>query len=315
MTQKKHLSLTICPLCGRSNSAPELVSYKDLTWRKCEQCTFGFLFPYISEAEQAQNSSTSSQDQNPEATYANYLRSAQLFRAVAQEKAKWIQSHLSKFSSNSVIIEIGPGLGSVLEILRKNLPQQALLAIESQPRFSAHLQRAGFEVLSDVQLLKNHPLSQKKDIIVFMDNVLEHISFPAQFLKELKHILNPPGNTERTLLMLIEVPNEFGIGFKAKLQDVIRGFPKPPTFPGHINLFTKQTLQDCASLAGFQNVKVSPQPIRNISQVQYLSQSTEVSGLAKTVVQGLNLFPADQFLGLSYWLRLTCDLKNQEARS
>ncbi|MBX9767555.1 MAG: class I SAM-dependent methyltransferase [Bdellovibrionales bacterium] len=301
-----------CPLCGKKSPAPVLVSYKDLIWRKCAQCTFGFLFPYTSEEEQARNKSVSDADQNPEATYANYLKSAHLFSAVAEEKALWIQTHLKKISGPSVVIEIGPGLGGVLKKLRIKLPNQALLAVESQTRFADHLQGEGFPVLRDIKLLEDHPLSQKKNVVVFMDNVLEHIPHPLLFLKELNTII---GQKNRTLSLLVEVPNEFGIAFKAKIQDVLRGFPKPPTFPGHINLFTEKTLKDCALGAGFQNPQISPEPIRNISQIQYLSQSQKVSTLAKAVVQGLNVVPVDRLLGLSYWLRLMCDSKNPTGHS
>jgi hypothetical protein len=321
-----------CPLCGKSSPAPILVSYKDLVWRKCSQCSFGFLFPYVSEEAQAlqKKSSPSTlghEDNNPETTYANYLKSAHLFSEVAEEKSQWIQNYLRSLPdpSSAVVIEIGPGLGLVLKKLRERMPQQVLVAVESQPRFSEHLKESGFPVLEDVKLLGNHPLVDKKHVVVFMDNVLEHIAHPSEFLKELKFILlrddsqRPHKNSEgpiktSSLSLLVEVPNEFGIEAKGKLQDFIRGFRKPPTFPGHINLFTKQTLKQCVQAAGFTNFKISQQSIRSVSQVQYLSQSTKVSPLARAVVKGLNIIPADRILGLSYWLRVEAILKNQQVQ-
>ena len=296
-----------CPLCSQNAKAEPYVSYKDLVWMRCRGCGFGYLDPYIPEAEQAARS----QEESPETTYANYIRSAHLFKEVAKEKARWISNYLSGLpdSDAHVLVEIGPGLGSVLKEVRATRPNQRMLAIENQDRFSSYLQDEGFLVLKDISLLKNHPMLAKKHVVVFMDNVLEHIPEPTQYLIQLSRFLEP-----NSFSLLIEVPNEEGLRLRAKVQDVIRGFPKPPTFPGHINLFTSKTLGLCARSAGIE-ARISSHPIRSVSQIQYLSQSSRVSALAKTAVLGLSVLPIDLLLGWAYWLRLEGVILHESSRN
>lgn len=289
-----------CPLCGQDTGAECYVSYKDLTWLKCGACGFGYLSPYIAEEEQAR-AQTTTREENPETTYAKYLQNASLFSEVATEKARWISAHIAGLPQTDmapVIVEIGPGLGSVLKQIRTLRPNQNILAVESQDRFSSHLQGEGFLVLKNVSLLRNHPMLSKKHVVLFMDNVLEHIPRPAQYLNQLRTLLRP-----NSFSLLIEVPNESGLEVRAKIQDLLRGFPKPPTFPGHINLFTRKTLGLCAQSAGIM-AHIRSHPIRSASQIQYLSQRLQVSALARAAVFGLKVLPVDLLLGWSYWLRL-----------
>lgn len=278
----------------------DLVRYESLAWIKCGDCGAGFQTPYVGELDRDEDSS----DGDIHNTYANYLRLPHVFDAVAREKAEWVSRATPE---DFLFIELGPGAGAVARQLRSLRPNEPYIGIEPNPEFAQNLAKEGFEAYSGdpaealSKAVTKARASGRKAMIV-MDNVLEHIPFPKELHTKL--LDEAPAGSR----VAIEVPNEFGIRWKARVQDMLRGERKAPTFPGHINLFTKPSLGRMLREAGLREVEVRYRGIRNLNQVTYLSQSTDYTPQTKLAVLILKTLQVDYMLGVPYWLRATATL-------
>lgn len=98
---------------------------------------------------------------------------------------------------------------------------------------------------------------------VTMNHVLEHVSEPVGLLKETHRILKPGGR------LVVVTPNTKSMGHRCFGSCWVNLDP-----PRHLQLFTPNALQSCASLAGFR-------------QIQFFSSAAN----------------ADSFAGASYGVR------------
>ncbi len=294
-----------CPSCSSPPSRwKPWVHYESLTWFRCRVCRLGFLIPYLEEAR--------NDHAEIARTYARYGTQSQVFRAVATEKAQWILREFQELTLKGAgpsrqVIEVGPGTGAVALELKRLAPEIHYLALDSNPEFVEKLQDLGVEASavshpSDVERIVSGLDLAGKCVIVFMDNVLEHWMQPAVFLEGL---LNRLPVSSR---LLIEVPNERGIRWRARLHDFLRGAIKPPTFPGHIHLFTSPSLRSLFQRLNFSH-RVWRHPLRETDQIRYLMQSPEVPPLARWALRFLKWVPVDRWLGVEYWLRASVGLR------
>jgi Methyltransferase domain len=281
--------MNTCPFChsqfkiSKSNN----LQWESLVWALCATCDGGWRVPYTSEL----------QDSTPDidSTYQNYALSTGMFQDTARSKAQWLQGYLE---SRKVFIEIGPGLGKVIQILKENHSSVSFAAVEPNETFSKELINSGILIETRVTREAVHNFIQSvckgKPAVVFLDNCLEHVAFPSDLIENLKKSL--PKNS----VILGEVPNEKGLKWRAPLQNYLRGFSKAPTFPGHINLFQKKSLQLTLNQ---QDALVWQHPIRTFGQIRYLSQSAKIGPKIRLALFVLNVTKFDRLLGLSYWLR------------
>jgi len=295
-------SPTNCPICESPQSAKPYIVWKHLEWVKCPSCSGGALSPYTSEVEVKK--------EDTESTYLNYEKSLDLFMPVAGEKANWLVKNLE---DGMEIVELGAGLGLVASIVREAKPAVGYHIIEPNKVFASFLRKRGLSVIegsaAEVLPVLVEELSQKgKRILFFMDNVLEHIAYPAKLIKELMDI-SPPGSK-----ILLEVPNEKLLKARYKLQDFIRGNKKPPTFPGHINLFTKKSLTMLCRHMGL-SYKIWFNPLRSAAEVKYLTQERELNPLIYAALAIMRLTYIDYLLGVPYHLRaeIIFDEKNENS--
>jgi hypothetical protein len=285
-----YLNMNLCPSCnGGHKQWPQVKSGKH-HWYYCKVCELGWKFPYVGEWEEE-----NSEIQN---TYGTYEPQGNLFRLVAEEKARWVLPHLR---AGMDYLEFGPGLGNVLLALKSECSESRFFAVEPNPKFAVKLKTQNVEVLqslnpSDLENFCRQNFASKP-VLVYLDNVLEHVPFPKKFLLHLESLL-PFGS-----LLLGEVPNETGLWWRASLQDFLRGSTKPPTFPGHINLFRKGSLRSVLNCPSATSIKIWGFGLRNPGQIQYLSQQHSVPQKVLWVLQFLRLFPLDLLFGLAYWLR------------
>ena len=217
-----------CPLCYSLN-VNKLIRFHEHVWYKCAGCKNGFKFPYVSELE------SYSEDSEVNQTYLNYKNKEELFENVARRKLEWI---ISASNKKVKIIEIGPGIGVLARLaLSRNIDY---IGVEPSKYFYNYLISNGIPCIGGGDVIVNVKEaidSCKLDgllPVIFLDNVLEHVPDPKSFITKIFHSLPQNGS------ILVEVPNEYGISFKAWFSNLIRGQVKPPTFPGHINLFTGQ---------------------------------------------------------------------------
>ncbi len=284
--------LAECPQCGAAGSGRPWLRYEELRWLRCAACGGGWLEPYESELERVSQETI-------EETYRVYEDSAAVFEAVAHDKAAWVMPHLRP---GMTVVEIGPGVGALSLAMRAASPGTPVVLFEPNQRFVPRLRGLGFDVTDGdprtaLPALLRRIAAAGRPALIIMDNVLEHVPGPVDAIAAL-HRAAPPGSR-----VLVEVPNEKGLGWRARVQDLIRGEPKPPTFPGHINLFLRDTLALTLKRAGGSDISVTPEPIRRAAHIAYLTQQPALNWRMRAALAALNALPVDRMLGVEYWLR------------
>lgn len=139
-------------------------------------------------------------------------------------------------------LDIGASHGAMLDAVRTWLPGWSLSAVEISPSARASLAARGYTVANAWESLD----PEIKFDWINLDNVLEHMPDPLHVLKGLRRHLKPGG------FVYIDLPNESFFSLRYRMNNLARGFPKPPTFPGHVNLFTPRTLRKLIALAGYR---------------------------------------------------------------
>jgi SAM-dependent methyltransferase len=284
---------TSCPICASTREPRRLTSWEDLTWWSCRSCGGGWREPYVAETEDA--------DAEMGDTYARYLDNMRFFEAIALEKTDWILRTVPL--DDASVLEVGPGAGAVADALvAGGLSRARYTAVESNPTFSDALRKRGFNVfggdsherLDSAIAFHNR---ESRFVVVLLDNVLEHVPDPRAFLSFVRDTLTIP------FVVLVEVPNERGLRWRAPLQDALRGVRKPPTFPGHINLFTGASLSRLLREIFAGRVAVQGKGLRHPDEVRRLLQSEEVPPAVLAVLALLRIAPVDRLIGLAYFLR------------
>lgn len=285
-----------CPVCGRTVEIHKWVQYQDLEWVKCDLCRSGWLKNYESELKRT--------DHDVQEMISQRVILKDHFLEVAQEKAEWIVSELGQ---DMPVLELGAGPGAVFGQLKILNPALKYIAVEPNPIFEKILVEEGVQVrggnpLEAIREICAQFRSENRPVLLLLDNVLEHIPHPLGLLKEINGLVVPGSK------LLIEVPNEAGIYWRSKIHDFLRGVSKAPSFPGHINLFTKKGLTNLLSQIPCKYLRIGYHPIRKKSQVGYLMCSTEIPVKVDLALFFLKLFPIDYLLGIPYWLRATASL-------
>jgi hypothetical protein len=281
-----------CPICESGAAARPYLRHGQLEWLRCSRCGAGWLLPYASELERDAEDFAE--------PYRHYLATRALFDAVADEKARWL---LRRWREGMAIVEIGAGIGALARAVRRFETRARLLLVEPRAPFAAELRGiSGASVFTGAPgeataaaLATVRALGQPA--LFVLDNVLEHVPYPGRLLSSL-HAGSPAGS-----LALVEVPNEQGLGWRAAVQDLLRGERKPPTFPGHINLFTARSLAALGRRISGCDVAIQVNPIRELAQVAYLTQTSDFNWKIRAAVRLLRLLPLDRLLGVAYWLR------------
>lgn len=288
-------STAACPLCKLSIAVERHIDFPGLSWRRCRACGFGFLDPYVPELSRED-------EENIASTYEQY-HAVHVPRSVTQEKANWVIS--STQARQVLLVEIGPGQGELLSLLREVRPVWTIVAVEPRVEFREALIKQGLPVVHSIGQLPSatdqSSVPQRFEEVIFvLDNVLEHICNPMDALREVAGLGQRISARTR---ILVEVPNEQGLRRRARIQDFLRGTPKPPTFAGHVNLFEERSLRQVATQASIRNVKVVRHPIREPDQVRYTMRVEQLPGLVRLAIAMLRLLPVDRWLGWEYWLR------------
>ncbi len=191
----------------------------------------------------------------------------------------------------SQICEVGCGTGSLLKKLQKN--GHKVIGYEpSTPDFEI-CKKMGLNVHNEFFTPEKLLGMPPHDLIILI-NMLEHISDPALFLKNLKPCLN-----NETGYILIRVPNEFNPLQKIILGDNI----DPPYFLGpplHLSYFNAQTLRALVEGTGFEVVHITvdfPMEFFLLSGRNYLSKPelgaachTERVNFEKELLKNKSLF-------------------------
>ena len=221
--------------------------------------------------------------------YADYgaLHAAKT-EIMANRLADWL--HRSMLPRSGLMLDFGAGLGPLADAQRRALPAWDYFALEPSPSARQQLESRGLKTLRQL------PDANHADPFDFVqiDNVLEHLPTPRQTLSEIRRSLQPNG------LCYIEVPNESWFRLRRRINDFARGYPKAPTFPGHLTLFTKRTLHQMLETTGWKIVAqgaVSISANHRIGSVLPHPPSLRL----RAILSALRWTGADLILNAAYW--------------
>lgn len=118
-----------------------------------------------------------------------------VIKPFAGSSHSWAGRHIDAVSTDARVLDVGPGSG----IFGKRLKERGieeLYAVEIDEATRAHLAPFYKEIAEDISPF----LSQKFDLILLLD-VLEHMTDPFDFFKQVTELLAPGG------IVLISLPN------------------------------------------------------------------------------------------------------------
>jgi SAM-dependent methyltransferase len=270
-----------CPICGMQSVFEPYLTWNGHFWVRCRSCGGGHKDPYIGEIE------------NPELMAKNYdnvyLEPAFFERRkfFAKNQAVWL---ISAFHRGMSVLEVGPGLGLAAEAFLELQPDVSYHVVEPYTFFVKQLkQRLGDRVTIHASL--EEALRQLNGpVLVYLDNVLEHLVNPREIFVFLKTILPPRSK------VLIDVPNERGLKWRARLYRAIGAVPTVAS--AHINLFTSRSLRAMVSGLGV-SCTVRQRGIRRLEEVNCIPEGPFLSSLLRI----LRVLPVDCWLGLANNLR------------
>jgi len=273
-----------CPLCG--GDEPRMLYRSDAPFMRvvrCERCRMMYQSPRIPET--AMEDAYESLEE-----YRHYASLEQAKRKLFAWKLREIQRE-RELPEAGAFLDIGASRGVMLDVLRAELPNWRLAGVEVSPSQRSALAARGYETLESIQALD----ARMKFDWINLDNVLEHMPEPLEVLVRLRGHLNPGG------FIYVDVPNESFFGVRYRINDLVRGFSKPPTFPGHINLFTSHTLKSLIAAAGYRH-----ESFRFVSLSEPYRLEGGVGGVetprVRTALQMLRATRLDTALHLAYFL-------------
>lgn len=228
-----------CNLCGSSESTPHM-KLAQFQVVKCSQCSLIYVNPRFDAQQQAEFYST--QDYY----LSGYDAEGNLHNMLDEKKVKQAdliyELQAIEKSKGGKFLDIGCGLGFLLELLS---PQKwDRHGCDFSPFAVEHCQKSNFGTIKQGDLATIKYPNAFFDVVAAR-YVLEHLSDPKQFLKEVRRILKPGGK------FVISIPN-WG-GFCAKWFGEFFRLNSPEE---HIYWYTPRTLRKYIEATGFAVDKV-----------------------------------------------------------
>lgn len=277
-------ALVDCELCHSSDSSVLYESASPfMRIVQCSHCHFVYQNPRIAEIEMDDAYQT--------------LAAYQAIAAQDEAKLRMFRSRIQtlrrkqNLAEKGNFLDIGTARGLMLDAMKSELPNWTHYGVEPSETAREHLTGHGKNA---VRALDELPANMQFDWIN-LDNVVEHVPEPVALLSKLRERLSPGG------FAYIEVPNESLFSVRYRINDLVRGFPKPPTFPGHISLFTRTTLRKTLELAGFQQIQLE---LVSISEPYRLVGATggHTSPRVNAILKLLRTTRLDVLLNVAYFL-------------
>jgi len=286
-----------CPLCNEPlHELRQYIQHNGDAWCKCQSCGGGFKVPYIPEVDDKELGREHYDDE--------YLKPSFFDRRLrfAKKQSNWIEAF---YRPGMAILEIGPGLGLAASVFLKQNPGAPYYVIEAHAWFADYISKhSGGSIkilLGEVDELISpaiHEASKKgqRPIIVYLDQVLEHLSQPFRFLNILKENL-PVGSK-----VLIDVPNEYGLRVRHYLYQKIGA--QTTISSCHINHFTKKSF--IFSLKKL-NLKANVYQ-RCIREPEDINCLPDWGLFTKFILLTLKIFPIDRITNMGNNLRIEIEV-------
>lgn len=273
-----------CPLCGEDDPSPLFrVGDPFMSIVRCRACRMMYQSPRIPESEMG----------DAHLHFEEYSHYPALNAAKFELFAHRVDQLTEKadLPQAGAFLDIGTGYGSMLDAIADRYPAWDRTAVEISLSAREELARRGHHAIGSMAEL---PPDARYDWIN-LDNVLEHLPDPLADLRRIRERLTPEG------FVYVEVPNEWLIQFKYRINDWARGFSKPPTFPGHMSLFTRRTLKAMSDSAGFTRAEIWSESISAPWRIQALA-GIEPDDRLKRILAVLRRTKLDLILGQGYFL-------------
>ena len=171
--------------------------------------------------------------ESPDGAYLKFMRHR------AMEQSRFIMEASSRRNFDSVM-DIGCGCGELLNALQPHSKQ--LHGFETDRVMAAHA--IANRSANSIDIRNEHYSPAKHSLecdLITMSHVLEHIPEPVEFLSMLGRKTLASGG-----FLFLEVPNEPDFWVDAQVRRGTRGL-------GHLNYFTRSSLEDLLKKAGFVN--------------------------------------------------------------
>lgn len=146
-----------------------------------------------------------------------------------------------KIISGKVWLDVGTGLGGVLDLLKTDA--LVTLAVEPQQATRKCLQDAGYIVYRDLE-----DVPQSDIDVVTLFHVMEHLIEPLKTLSQIKKVMKPGGK------IIIEVPHANDALFSLYDSEAFKIFS---LWSEHLILHTRKSLEIFLTKAGFYNITIS----------------------------------------------------------
>ncbi|MCU1245170.1 MAG: hypothetical protein JWN02_1080 [Acidobacteria bacterium] len=170
------------------------------------------------------------------------------------------------------ILEFGCGEATLGEALKKR-QRCRVVGVELDPHAAAVARKRIDDVYcADVREIVSL-LQERFDTIIGGD-IVEHLDEPWSFLSELRRLAAPGG---KLLLSLPNLANGSVVGdlLRGRFDYVYMGI----TCVGHLRFFTRQTIEEMLSIAGWSAVSIEPQQLTVTPQAEELMAKLKAAGI------------------------------------
>lgn len=232
------MSKPICRLCGSADAdligekvadAPESKQYK------CRQCEIVYLFPIMSEKEEADFYRAEFEKYMAGRSGASWKSPQAHFRSYQAEGERRLPLVRPFLKPEDDVLEIGSSTGYFLDDLRGYV--NSVTGMEPSQAYCEYANSIGVKTHQSLD-----ELSGNRYDVIFLYYVLEHLRDPIGYMSSLSNWLKPNGR------ILLEVPN---------VDDVLLSPYNIPNFApfywqkAHYYNFSHQTLKDVLIRAGY----------------------------------------------------------------
>lgn len=217
---------------------------------KCIACKSGFVFPIPTEAELSNfyiNANT------PRELYLRSLSAVDAMNEIVRGEENFPNStvdaiRLSKtgsyFTKSGKALDVGAGYGFTSRELKKLGYNVTSLEVGEASRKVFH-ELCGFDALPTFFNEEFCSLNSSKFDLVILSQVIEHLSFEKNPIKDINSVLKDNG------VVVLAFPN-----FSSLLAMLLRKRDFFLIPPEHLNYFTKKTICELLSKEGFEILKV-----------------------------------------------------------
>jgi len=231
-----------CIICKKSKYTTISKNTRDSNHKilKCETCNHVQIFPTMSKKETRE---FYDQDKQLRAIIdkINFKEMEDKTKLDIRNRYSLISKYINK---KSKILEIGSGYGFFLKFLKnKGCNIEGVEISEIRRNYSKKKVNCK---IHNINFNENHIHEIGEFDIITMFQVLEHISEPIQFLKNIKSIMKENGK------LIIEVPNLSDIQIKNNLE-----YKKWFWQVAHVSYYNPQTLKNVLKKVGFVNVEIN----------------------------------------------------------